>query len=370
MSHRYGIGIVGTGGIANIHAGDLIKRCSDQAVVMAAVDLDEERLDAFCERWSVPHRYPTVEAMLDTEQVDVVALCTPPSEHAAQAIACLERGITVLCEKPPAMSLAEMDAIAAAERAGNGRFAGVVQHRFGSGARTLAGLVQQGRLGRMMTAVCHTLWYRPDEYFMVPWRGRWEVEGGGPTLGHAIHQIDMLLAMLGPWQEVVAVADRRARPTDTEDVSAAIVTFADGGMATILNSLLAPRETSYLRFDFAEATVELAHLYGYADENWRVTPAPGADGEALATAWESGPKGVSSGHGSQYAAVFAAMDRRERPPVELAAIRPTMDLVTAIYASAFGGGPVQAGQIGPDSPFYRRMDGPGAPWPGMKRPLT
>src|SRR5699024_1693905 len=112
-------------------------------------------------------------------------------------------------------------------------------------------------------------------YFMVPWRGNWEVEGGGPTLGHGIHQIDLLLSILGPWRSVIAVADRRARPTETEDVSAAIVTFDNGAIATIVNSLVAPRETTFLRFDFTAATVELEHLYGYGDDDWRITAAPG-----------------------------------------------------------------------------------------------
>jgi predicted dehydrogenase len=364
VRHRHEVAIVGTGGIANVHAADLARQ-ADRAAIAAAVDPDADRLDGFCRRWSVPRRYSTLEAMLDAEQPDLVDLCTPPGLHAAQAVACLDRGHTVLCEKPPALSLAELDQIAVAERAGGGRFAGVFQHRFGSGARTLRGLVRDGRLGGAMTAVCHTLWFRPDEYFTVPWRGRWEVEGGGPTLGHGIHQMDLLLFILGPWQSVVAVADRRARPTETEDLSAAVVTFACGAVATVVNSLLSPRETSYLRFDFAHATVELEHLYGYSDHNWMVSAAPGMEA-AVDEAWRSGPKGIPSGHGAQFAAVFDAIEAGAPPPVEQVSIRPTLDLVTAVYAAAFTGRPVGAGEIRPDSPFYRQLHGgPGAglvPW--------
>jgi len=358
------VAVVGTGGIANIHAGDLAG-LAERAVITAAVDPDLDRLDAFCQRWSVPRRYTSLDAMLDAEHPDLVDIATPPGLHRDQAIACLDRGMTVLCEKPPALSLAELDEIAAAEKAGAGRFATVVQHRFGSGAQTLRELVQDGRLGRAMTAVCHTLWFRPDEYFMVPWRGRWEIEGGGPTLGHGIHQMDLMLSVLGPWQQVIAVAERRARPTETEDVSAAIVTFDSGAVATVVNSLLAPRETSYLRFDFDYATVELEHLYGYSDDNWQITPVPGTE-PAVQDAWRSGPKGVASGHRAQFTALFDALDVGGSPPVEVDAFRPTMDLVTAIYAAAFTGRPVRAGEIGPDSPYYRHLHGgPGngmVPW--------
>ena len=360
MARPHEFVIVGTGGIADIHALDITK-LTGRAEIVAAVDTDPERLSAFTKKWSVPRSYADLTTMLDAESPDVVDVCTPPALHAAQARACMERGLTVLCEKPPTLSLAELDELAALESAGTGRFAAVVQHRFGSGARKLRRLVADARLGPPTVAVCNTLWFRPDEYFAVPWRGKWEIEGGGPTLGHGIHQMDLMLSILGPWHRVVAVADRQARPTDTEDVSAAIVTFDNGAVATVVNSLLSPRETSYLRFDFARATVELEHLYGYGDGDWRITPVPGHEDTATA-AWNEGPAGLPSGHAAQLSAVLDALDEGGAPPVPVAQIRPTMDLVTAIYASAFTGRPVCAGEIGPESAFYRRLDGTGAPW--------
>ena len=360
MSRTFEVAIVGTGGIAAIHAGDL-EWMQGRAKIVAAVDTDPDRLDAFCTTWSVPRRYSDLDDLLNSERPDVVTLATPPGLHAPQALACLERGLTVLCEKPPALSLAEFDSMIAAERRGGGRLATVFQHRFGSGAASLRHLLESGAAGAPMTAVCNTLWYRPDEYFAVPWRGKWEVEGGGPTMGHGIHQMDLLLSILGPWQEVVAVTARRARPTATEDLSAAIVTFESGVVATVVNSLLSPRETSYLRFDLSVATVELEHVYGYGDGNWTVTPVAGHE-DAVRAAWEAGPKGLNSGHRAQYTAVFDALEAGTPPPATSAQARDTMELVAAIYASAFTGSRVRRGEIDQNSPFYHRMDGTGAPW--------
>jgi len=362
VTRTFDIAVVGTGGIAGIHAGG-VAGLGGRVRIVAAVDTDPDRLATFCETWSVPRRYTELDAMLEREQPDLVDLATPPGLHAPQARACLARGLTVWCEKPPALSLAELDGIAAAEQAGGGRFATVFQHRFGSGAQTLRGLVAAGdpRFGEPMTAVCHTLWYRPDDYFAVPWRGSFEVEGGGPTMGHGIHQIDLLLSILGGWQQVVAVAARRARPTATEDLSVAVVTMDSGAVVTIVNSLLSPREVTYLRFDFEHATVELEHLYGYSDEHWRVTATPGREAEVKA-AWDEGPKGQASGHAAQLGAVVDALAAGTPPPVTLPDTRPTMELIAASYASAFTGAPVRRGEIGTDSPFYHRMDGNGAPW--------
>jgi predicted dehydrogenase len=354
--------VVGTGAIAAVHAADLA-RLGGGRPFAAAVDTDPVRLAAFCDRWEVPGRYGDLATMLAAERPDLVHLCTPPGLHREQALACLAAGAHVLCEKPPVLSLADMDAIAEAEAraAGGARFATVFQHRFGSAAVNLRALLAAGSLGRPLVAVCNTLWYRPDEYFAAPWRGTWESEGGGPTMGHGIHQFDLLLSVLGDWSEVMAVAARRARPTATEDLSCAIATFADGTVATIVNSLLSPRETSYLRFDFEYATVEVEHLYGYGDDSWRITPAPGHE-DTVRTAWSAGLDGRPSGHGSQFAAVHAALAEGLPPPVTIQETRATMEFVAATYASAFGHRPVRRGEIGPGSPFYDRMNGDGAPW--------
>jgi predicted dehydrogenase len=357
----FDIAIVGAGGIAAVHA-ESIRQLGDRARIVAVADVDPERVAAFADAWSVPGRYTELEELLDRESPDLIHLCTPPWLHAEQAITCLARGHTVLCEKPPTVSLAELGTIEAAAAAGGGRFATVFQHRFGSGARKIRRLVGDPRFGRPLTAVCHTLWLRTDEYFTVPWRGKWDTEGGGPTMGHGIHQFDLLLSILGPWREVVGVAARLARPTATEDLSCAIVTFDGGAVATVVNSVLSPRQTSYLRFDFEHATVELEHLYGYADSDWRVTAAPGHEAE-VAAAWAEGPVGQPSGHTAQLTAVLDALENGTDPPVSIPDTMATMKLIAGIYASAFTGMPVERGQIGPESPFYDRMEGTGAPWP-------
>jgi predicted dehydrogenase len=300
--------IVGTGVIAGFHAEALAGR----ADIVAATDIDAAALATYAAKWHVPSVYPSLDDLLEHEEPDFATLCTPPGLHAPQAIACLSRGVSVLCEKPPVLSLAELDAIEAAT--GDAFFATVFQHRFGSGAARLRGLVGDPRLGRPTAAVCHTLWFRPDEYFAVPWRGKWAVEGGGPTMGHGIHQFDLMLSVLGEWAEVVAVAARQVKPTATEDLSAAIVTFENGTVATVVNSVVSPREQSYLRFDFEHASIELDHVYGYADHNWRVTAAPGHE-QAVTSAWSEGPSGVPSGHKAQFTAVLDALSADEAPPV-------------------------------------------------------
>jgi predicted dehydrogenase len=351
------IAMAGTGGIARAHVAAL--RALDDAAVVAVTDIDAARARAFCDEFAIPVRYDTLTELLSQTRPRLVHVCTPPDSHASLALQCLQAGSSVLVEKPPAVSLAELDAVTQAQGEDGPWFATVFQHRFGSGARRLRQIIAAGALGRPLLAVCHTTWFRNQEYFDVPWRGRWDTEGGGPTMGHGIHQMDLLAYLLGEWTEVSAIARRQARRMQTEDISLAHVTFASGAVASVVNSVLSPREESYLRFDFERATVELTHLYGYGDENWRITPAPGCEAE-VRSAWDAGEHGAASGHAAQFAAVLRALRQRSAPPVTAVDALVTMRLVAGIYASAFLGRPVTPGDLGPQSPFYLRMNGDGA----------
>ncbi|MGH3157217.1 MAG: Gfo/Idh/MocA family protein, partial [Streptosporangiaceae bacterium] len=232
---------------------------------------------------------------------------------------------------------------------------------FGSGQLRLKRLMEAGALGRPLLALCHTTWFRDQAYFDVPWRGRLDTEGGGPTMGHGIHQMDMLLDVLGDWTEVSAVARTQARRVRTEDVSLAHITFRNGAVASVLNSVLSPREESYLRFDFEHATVEVTHLYGYGDDDWRITAAPGFEAD-VRPAWKRGDSGTRSGHAAQFSQVLPALRAGTRPPVAPAESRRTLSLAAAIYASAFTRQPVTPDDLGPGTPFHGQMNGGRAAW--------
>jgi len=353
------VAIVGTGGIATSHARAVTAR-ADRAELVAAVDVDVDRAKEFASKWGIPAVYPSLTELLAAGGVDLVQLCTPPSSHVPLAAECLAADVDVFVEKPPTLSLDELDTLLEAEQASSAKVVCVFQHRFGSGAVRLRQLLADGVLGRPLVALCNTVWFRDDAYFAVPWRGTFEVEGGGPTMGHGIHQYDLLLSVLGPWQKVTALAARQARPTQTEDVSMAMVTFENGAVASIVNSLVSPRQTSQLRFDCENATVELEHLYGYENSNWTVTP---ADGHAeIADAWSKELPDVASGHTAQLATIFDALDAGTSAPVTLTEARNTVELAAAIYASAFTDKPIHRGELTRGTPYAQRMGGPGAPW--------
>lgn len=356
--------IIGTGAIAHAHA-QAIADLRPRIELVAVADVDPARAREFADRFSPGAAvYASLTDALAAEDIGLVHICTPPQTHVPLAIEALRAGVPALVEKPTALSLAEMDRLAAVSRETGVPALTVFQHRFGPAALRLRRLLADGVLGAPLVATCETLWFRPAAYFDVPWRGRWQVEGGGPTMGHGIHQFDLLLAVLGPWRRLSAFAARQALPTDTEDVSMALVEFDSGALATVVNSLVSPRETSRLRFDFAHATVEVEHLYGYSDADWRFTPAPGH--EHLRARWEEDLSDEVSGHRLQLSAVLDALAAGEAPEVGVDDARRTLEFAAATYASAFRGVPVAAGDIVDPDPFLHRMDGGAVPWPPVK----
>jgi predicted dehydrogenase len=218
-------------------------------------------------------------------------------------------------------------------------------------------LAASGRLGAPLVAICNTLWFRDAAYYAAPWRGTWAGELGGPTMGLGIHAMDQLLHLLGDWREVRSLVARLDRAIEVEDVSMALVSFGNGAVGSIVNSALSPRQETYLRLDYQKASVELTHLYSYARENWKLTPVPGAPDEGLLDAWQSFPPDVGSTHAAQLTAFLTDMDAGRRPLTSGHEARRTLELLTAIYKSAFTGESVPAGTIGPGDPFYTNVHG-------------
>ncbi|NJP96114.1 Gfo/Idh/MocA family oxidoreductase [Nonomuraea sp. FMUSA5-5] len=350
------VAVIGAGGIAKACHLPALAAAGDEVEIVAVCDVDPARTREVADAFGVPARHTDPGEMLAAHRPDLVVVATPPVAHREAVTASLDAGAWVWCEKPPTLSLAEYDEITAHERDGGPYASYVFQHRFGSAAQRLRRHIGDGELGAPLVAVCNTLWYRGHDYFEVPWRGKWETEGGGPTMGHGIHQMDLMLSLLGDWQEVHAVAATLGRRVETEDVSFAIVRFASGAVASVVNSVLSPRETSYLRFDFADATVEVEHLYGYDNGNWRWTPAPHVTDQDRIAGWAP-EENTPSSHRAQLAALLAAMRAGERPQAGGADGRRVMELITGMYQSALTGRPVSRAELVPANPFYHALNG-------------
>lgn len=329
--------LVGTGAIANSHARAVAVH--PRAELVAVTDLSREAADAFAARYGIPAVYDDLDALLAAERPDVVLICTPPAVHREQTLAAFAAGAHVVVEKPPAPSLDELDDMRAAASDAGRELAVVFQQRTGTAAAHVRRLLREGALGRPLLAQCQTLWFRDASYFAVPWRGKWATEGGGTTLGHGIHQLDLLAFLLGDWERVEGRLWRLDRETETEDVSTATVVFEGGVVAQVVSSTVSPRETSSIRIDTQKATITVDHLYGHGHENWQITPAPHV-GDAEAATWALPEVEERSDHAPLLRDVFDALLDGTPLPVTADSPARAFELVAAIYASAAADGAV------------------------------
>jgi predicted dehydrogenase len=116
------LGIHGLGAVAQSVHLPLIARLPDRFRIAAICDLSAAVRDAVGERWAVPAgaRHATLDPMLAAGGLDGLVILTPGS-HADAAVAGLGAGLAVLCEKPLAYSLAEVDRVEAVEARAAGR---------------------------------------------------------------------------------------------------------------------------------------------------------------------------------------------------------------------------------------------------------
>ncbi|GAB6936898.1 Gfo/Idh/MocA family protein [Isoptericola variabilis] len=350
------IGIVGTGGIARAHV-DGYQRFAGECEIVALCDPAPGRAEALRAELGLDGArvYTDAAEMLAAERLDLVSVATPPSTHAALSIQALEAGVDVLVEKPMAPSLEECDAMIAAAK-DNGRLLSVVaQNRFRDDIATLKEVLDSGLAGPVTHAQVSSAWWRGTEYYDLWWRGTWEREGGGCTLNHAIHHLDMTLWMLGSPKAVTSVLTNAAHENaEVEDLSVSVLQY-DRALAEVTASVVSHGEEQAIVVQGRNARVSqpwkveanLANPNGFPadeDDTERV-----AQIEAVAAAHR--PL-AHTGHAGQIADVLDAVRERRRPAVDGEDGRRAIELVTAIYEAGIERRTVDL-PLSPDDPYYR-----------------
>jgi predicted dehydrogenase len=230
------IGIVGTGLIAKEHA-KAISMLLGQASLIAAADIKSDSLQEFCNTFEVLRRYEDAMELIADPGVDLVTITTPPSAHEAFAVAALDNGKYVFCEKPLAHSLASAARIAEAEARHPGRLAVSYQMRYEPSFRRLIWLCRNNGIGELKSAVIERHSYIPHSNNGNGWWGSWKVAGGGVLLTQLIHELDLLLLVMGRPESVNAVMNTCYSTIESEDYVEATFRFGGGKSARCVASV-------------------------------------------------------------------------------------------------------------------------------------
>ena len=199
------VAVVGCGDIATVHLDAILDAATgpDGGVALVGVcDIHEGRRAEAAARVNCP-AFPDLTAMLDAVTPDVVHVCTPHHRHADLAAQCLDRGVSVLLEKPVAHTLDDGERLAIVAEDSTAVLGVCFQNRYNDTARLLRDVLDEGVLGRIRGARASVTWFRDAAYYKRrDWRGRWATAGGGVLMNQAIHTLDLLQWYLGPVTDV------------------------------------------------------------------------------------------------------------------------------------------------------------------------
>ena len=191
------VAIVGCGWVSDWHVADGLAHLPGRFRLLACCDTNAERLDAFAARNGTERKVSAYEAVLAMPDIDVVVICTPPALHHCMVMAALKAGKHVVCEKPFAASLAQVDEIIAEQASSRARCMPIFNCRFGNGIARVRHVINAGLAGRHFVSSAETAKRRGPDYYAVDWRGKFATELGGVLLTQAIHTHDLLLWLIG-----------------------------------------------------------------------------------------------------------------------------------------------------------------------------
>lgn len=252
------VAIIGTGAICPSHIKGYLE-FQDRCKITALCDIYPEKAEAQAKEFDLNVAiYSDYKELLRQENIDLVSVCTPPYTHAAITIEALNQGKNVIVEKPMASSLKECDAMNEAAKRSGKILSVVAQNRFTSPMMKLKHVLDTKLMGPIVHTQVDSFWWRGHCYYDLWWRGTWEKEGGGCTLNHAVHHIDIFRWMNGMPSEITAVMSNVAHDNaEVEDISIAIGRYENGSLAQITSSVVHHGEEQQLIFQGKNARVSV-----------------------------------------------------------------------------------------------------------------
>jgi predicted dehydrogenase len=253
------VGVVGMGWAGQQHLAAYDRHPDTEIVALGGLEAPvRKRLAA---KYAIEHPVERWEDVLAVDGLDAVSVAVPTFLHAPIAIAALERGIHVLCEKPIALDGPQADAMVAAARGADRVLDVAFNHRQRGDIQKLKAVVDAGRLGRPYYA--KAWWLRRTG---IPTMGSWftqsHLAGGGPLVDIGVHVLDYALHLIGN-PDVVAVSastydllasagfgsspgSRKtgatdAKAFDVEDLASVFMRLGDGGTLLVEASWAAHR---------------------------------------------------------------------------------------------------------------------------------
>lgn len=335
MSGRQiGIGILGCGNVAKIHAEAI--RLVPELKLVSVCSRSRASAEKLGTRFGVPI-FSELKDFLADPALEAVTICTPSGTHSELGCAAARAGKHLVVEKPIDVTTAKADAlIDACDRAGV-TLAVSLQSRHLDAPKLLKSAVDAGRLGKPVMASAYIKWYRTPEYYAsTPWRGTLAIDGGGALINQAIHTVDLLRWLAGPVSELSAFSGKLLHSgIEGEDSLVATLRFAGGALGIIeAATSVYPGFKRRVEITGSEGTAILDgdNLVTWSLRDGSVNPSPPAGEVSNGSA---DPMAIDcEGHRRVMADFVAAIKDGRKPWIDGRDGRESLELVEKIYRAA------------------------------------
>jgi len=334
MSDRIKFGIVGCGRIAQRHA----EHISKYGLLTAVCDVERAKADQLAKQYNATAYYNLQDLLTAERDINVVSICSPNGLHAEHAIMALSGGFHVLCEKPMAITVHQCgEMIQAAERA-NRRLFAIKQNRYNPPVAAVKKLIDEGRLGKIMSVQLSCFWNRNPDYYHNSWKGSLALDGG-TLFTQFSHFIDLLYWLIGDVKDARAYFGNFNHKgiIEFEDTGVAIIEFYSGAIGTInytVNSFQKNMEGSLTLFG-EKGTVKIGGQYlneleyqnieGYKIENLPEGAKPNNYGNYV---------GSMSNHDKVYANLIEVLQNNASITTSAFDGLKTVEIIQKIYKAA------------------------------------
>ena len=219
------VGVIGTGGMGGRHARNLAHRVAG-AELVAVMDLDEERATALAGECGGAKVFGSGPELVHDRDVEAVLIASPDPTHADLAVACIEAGKPVLCEKPLGVDIADAQRVVDAEVAGGRKLVQVgLMRAFDPQHTAIKEAIDAGEIGRpVLFRGIHAHWRVPEVRTAV-----------NVIVNSAVHDIHSARWLMG--DDVASVYTSHVVDVPEQPESTRLVllqlTFRGGGLASI-----------------------------------------------------------------------------------------------------------------------------------------
>jgi UDP-N-acetyl-2-amino-2-deoxyglucuronate dehydrogenase len=342
MPDQLGFAIIGCGMIARFHARAIQE--IPTARIAALVSRTSASGQKLIEETCIPSCpvFPSVEEAVRHPGVDVVIITTPSGAHLEPALIAAAAGKHVVVEKPLEITGPRCQTIIDACDKSGVRLCTIFPSRFGDANTALKAAVEAGKFGRITLGETTCKWWRTQQYYDDGgWKGTQALDGGGAMMNQAIHNVDLLLWMMGPPAMVSGLMATLAHERiEVEDTAVAVIRFKSGALGVIqATTSVHPGypKTIAIHGDRGSAAIEQDDVM-----RWDFTPETETDkavkarfaSKVGASGGSADPKAIShEGHRRQLADFVEAIRSNRPPKVDGKEGKKAVDLICAIYES-------------------------------------